>query len=230
MTTDEQQQPGSRPYMVQQLSLQSYHAQQVFRRGFDIYARSIYSLSIVLRAVTDEENIKVMEGIMDEKLNNSHEDLRREISQLEKIAEDNGITLGKVNYSNPGTVEAKISSHRSARYANIIREYDSLVAGLDALWLSGMIPDREYSQKIYEWKRRILRIATHVNGVVRQLAAESRKKESGEKPDNKVEQPQTDGTNSDSVQTVEIFRKDLVQTTTGKSESNKRLGLTAFFR
>lgn len=174
--SEEQQKPGSRPYFVQQMPLQSFHAQQVFKRGFDIYTRSVYSISVVLRAVVDEENVRVVEGIIDEKLNSAHEDLRREIDQLEKVAEDNGVTLGKVGYSNPGIVDVKISSHRSARYANIIREFDKLIASLDTLWLSGMIPDREYSQRVYEWKRRLLKIANHANGVVRQLAAESRKK------------------------------------------------------
>lgn len=174
--SDDQQQPGSRPFFVQKIPLQSFHAQQVFKRGFDIYTRSVYSISVVLRAVADEENVRVVEGIIDEKLNNASEDIRREMDLLGKIADENGITLGNVDYSNPGIVEAKISSHRSARYISIIREFDHLIASIDALWLSGMIPDHDYSQKIYEWKRRILRIATHANGVVRQLAAESRKK------------------------------------------------------
>lgn len=176
MSEEEQKLPSSRPFMVQQYSLQSFHAQQVFKRGFDIYSRSVYSISVVLRAVATEENVREVEGFLDEKLNNASEDLQHEIAQLVKTAEDNGITCGNVDYSNPGTVEAKISSHRSARYINLIREYDNLVANLDALWLSGMVSDRDYSQKIYEWKRRILRIANHARGVVRQLAAESRKR------------------------------------------------------
>lgn len=179
--SEEQQPPGSRPYFVQKIPLQSYHAQQVFKRGFDVYTRSVYSISVVLRAVTDEENVRKMEGIIDEKLNSANEDIRRGITQLEKIAEDNGITPGKVDYSSPSIIEAKISSHRSARYISIIREFDNLIASLDALWLSGITPDHDYSQKIYEWKRRILRIATHANSIVRQLAAESRKKNSIEK-------------------------------------------------
>jgi len=171
----DKQQSSSRPYVVQRFPLQSFHAQQVFRRGFDIYTRSIYSLSVISRTNTDEEKIKALEGLIDEKLNNSDADLRKEIAQLTKIAEDNGIAIGTVEYSNLETVEAKISSHRAARYVSLIKEYDSLITGLDALWLSGMIPDRDYSQKIYEWKRRILRISNHVHGATRQLAAESRK-------------------------------------------------------
>lgn len=224
---EEQQQPGSRPYVVQQIPLQSFHAQQVFRRGFEIYSRSIYSLSVVLRATTDEEKIRMMEGVIDEKLNNSNEDLRKEIEQLRKVAEDNGITLGKVDYSNPGTVEAKISSHRAARYVNLIREYDSLIASLDALWLSGMIPDRDYSQKIYEWKRRILRIATHVTGVVRQLAAESRKKEVEEKDEDQTGKLLTSDADPVPVKTEEMKRNDQIPALSEKPESSSRRGIAS---
>lgn len=224
---EEQQQPGSRPYVVQQIPLQSFHAQQVFRRGFEIYSRSIYSLSVVLRATTDEEKIRMIEGVIDEKLNNSNEDLRKEIEQLRKVAEDNGITLGKVDYSNPGTVEAKISSHRAARYVNLIREYDSLIASLDALWLSGMIPDRDYSQKIYEWKRRILRIATHVTGVVRQLAAESRKKEVEEKTEEQTGKLLTSDADPVPVKTEEMKRNDQIPALSEKPESSSRRGIAS---
>ncbi|WP_292977912.1 AcaB family transcriptional regulator [Nitrosomonas sp.] len=223
----DQQQPGSRPYVVQQIPLQSYHAQQVFKRGFEIYSRSIYSLSVVLRATTDEEKIRMIEGVIDEKLNNSNEDLRKEIEQLRKVAEDNGITLGKVDYSNPGTVEAKISSHRAARYVNLIREYDSLIASLDALWLSGMIPDRDYSQKIYEWKRRILRIATHVTGVVRQLAAESRKKEVEEKTEEQTGKLLTSDADPVPVKTEEMKRNDQIPALSEKPESSSRRGIAS---
>lgn len=223
----DQQQPGSRPYVVQQIPLQSYHAQQVFKRGFEIYSRSIYSLSVVLRATTDEEKIRMIEGVIDEKLNNSNEDLRKEIEQLRKVAEDNGITLGKVDYSNPGTVEAKISSHRAARYVNLIREYDSLIASLDALWLSGMIPDRDYSQKIYEWKRRILRIATHVTGVVRQLAAESRKKEVEEKDEDQTGKLLTSDADPVPVKTEEMKRNDQIPAVSEKPESSSRRGIAS---
>jgi len=167
---------GSRPYMSQKLPLQSFHAQQTFKRGFDVYTESIYSLSVVLRAFADEYQVREMEGLIDEKLSKAQADIRNEIVRLDKIAENNGITLESVSYSQPVIVEAKISSHRSARYANIIREFDNLITKLDAVWLSGLVPDSDYSRVTYEWKRRILRIATHVRGIVRQAMIESRKK------------------------------------------------------
>lgn len=173
----------SRPFVVQSLKLQSFHAQQVFRRGFDLYSDAIYSLSVVLRAVGTEDQVREMEGLIDDKLNKAQQDIRNEIARLEKVVEANGITLDSVNYSDPLIVEARISSHRSARYAGILQEFDGLIAKLDALWLSGMIPDNEYSRILYEWKRRILRIASNARGIVRQAMIDSRKQAQQEKDD-----------------------------------------------
>jgi hypothetical protein len=41
-----------------------------------------------------------------------------------------------------------------------------MMAHLDALWLSCVITDSQYARGVYEWKRRILRLA----GQIRQLA------------------------------------------------------------
>ena len=58
------------------------------------------------------------------------------------------------------------TSPRSIRYLAIIREFDAMMAHLDALWLSCVISDSQYARGVYEWKRRILRLA----GQIRQLA------------------------------------------------------------
>lgn len=174
--TEEEKRPGSRPYTTQKILLQSFHAQQVFKRGFSVFTKSIYSLSVILRSIAEAEDLNKVIETIDEKIQSTSDDLETEIKRFNKLAEDNGITLGKIDYSNPSVVEAKISSHRSAQFVNIIRKYDDFISHLDALWLSGIIPDLEYSNSIYEWKRRILRIASHTNGVLRNIAAESRKR------------------------------------------------------
>lgn len=90
-----EKQSNSHPYIVQEIPLQSFHAQQTFRRGFDVYTQSIYSLSVVLRAIADENQVREMEGLIDDKLNKAQDDIRSEIAHLEKVAESNGITLEK---------------------------------------------------------------------------------------------------------------------------------------
>lgn len=82
-----------------------------------------------------------MEGIVDERLNKMFEDMRGEAARLEKLAEANGIEFTGIGYSQPKEVEARITSPRAVRYVGLIREFDGLVAKLDTLCLSGVIPD-----------------------------------------------------------------------------------------
>lgn len=182
MATQEQTRndPANRksvPYFIQKVRLQSFHAQQVFERGFETCANAIFSLSVVLRIVGTEDQAREVEGIIDGRLNKAFEDIRAEIARLEKIAENNGIEFVGIEYSSPKDIEAKITSPRAVRYVGLVREFDTLVSKLDTLWLSGVIPDSNYSASIYEWKRRLLRLAGAVRTIANRAMIAARKKE-----------------------------------------------------
>jgi hypothetical protein len=155
----------SRPYFTQKVRLQSLHAQQVFDRGFELCASAIFSLSVVLRVISTDSQARDVEGIVDERLNKVFEDIRGEAARLEKLAEANGIEFKGIEYSHPKEIEAKITSPRVVQYLGIVREFDSLVAKLDTLWLSGAIPDGHYSRGLYEWKRRLLRLTGGIRSI-----------------------------------------------------------------
>jgi len=50
-----------------------------------------------------------------------------------------------------------------------------LVGKFDTLWLSGSIPDGNYSSSLYEWKRRLLRIAGGFRGLASRASIAARK-------------------------------------------------------
>ena len=165
----------SHPFFVQKVKLQSFHAQQVFDRGFDLCSNAIFSLSVVLRIIGTDEQAREVEGIVDERLNKMFEDMRSEVARLEKVAETNGIEFTGVEYSRPRDVEVRITSPRAVRYLGLIREFDGMVAKLDTLWLSGIIPDGNYSRGIYEWKRRLLRLVGTIRSLSRRAMIAARK-------------------------------------------------------
>ncbi|MDP1573160.1 MAG: hypothetical protein Q8M09_14945 [Pseudomonadota bacterium] len=170
-------QNASRPYFTQKVRLNSLHAQQVFDRGFDIGANAIFSLSIILRVIGTDEQAQGIEGIVDGRINKQLEDLRAETTRLETLAEANGIEFSGINYSNPKDVEARITSPRAVRYIGLIREFDALAAKFDTLWLSGVIPDGTYSRNIYEWKRRLIKLANGIRSIAGQAMVAARKKQ-----------------------------------------------------
>jgi hypothetical protein len=165
----------SHPYVVQKVRLHSLHAQQVFSRGFDTCANGVYALSVILRALSTEDQARELEGLIDERFNKDAADLRDEITRLEKLGESEGISTEGIQYSSPLDAEARISSPRANRYIAIVRDYDRLVAKLDALWLAGVIQDGDHSRRIYEWKRRILRTALYVKSLAGKAINQARR-------------------------------------------------------
>jgi len=167
----------SRPFFTQRVRLNSLHAQQVFDRGFDVGANAIFSLSIILRVIGTDKQAHEIEEIVDGRINKQLEDLRAESARLEKLAEVNGIEFSGINYSHPKEVEARITSPRAVRYIGLIREFDALAAKFDTLWLSGFIPDSNYSISIHEWKRRLIKLANSIRSIAGQAMVAARKKQ-----------------------------------------------------
>lgn len=168
--------PKSHPYFTQKVKLQSFHAQQVFERGFEIASGAIFSLSVVLRAVGSDEQAREIEALVDEQLTKFSTLLKNESDRLDKLAEANGIEFDGVDYSNPIEVSAKITSPRAVRYIGIIREFDQLVTKFDTLWLSSVITDSVQASTIYGWKRNILRQAGSIRALtIRAMSAAHKK-------------------------------------------------------
>ena len=52
-----------------------------------------------------------------------------------------------------------------------------MMAHLDALWLSCVISDSQYARGVYEWKRRILRLAGQIRQIATRAVLAARRKE-----------------------------------------------------
>jgi hypothetical protein len=55
-----------------------------------------------------------------------------------------------------------------------------MMANMDALWLSCVITDTQYARGVYEWKRRILRLAGQVRQIATRAVLAARRKETSE--------------------------------------------------
>lgn len=167
----------SRPYFKQKALLNSFHAQQVFDRGFDLCSSSIFTLSVVLRVIGSNEQAMEVENIADAHINSIFDAMRDETTRLTHLAEKHGIELTGIDYSSPKEVDAMITSPRAVRYLALIREFDALVARFDVLWLSGTMPDGDYSRHVYEWKRKLLRVAGEIRTIARRAMNAARRKD-----------------------------------------------------
>ena len=107
----------------------------------------------------------------------------------------------RISYTSAKTIDVQITSPRSIKYLAIIREFDAMMTHLDALWLSCVITDSQYARGVYEWKRRILRLAGQIRQLATRAVLAARRKETasetvpevGDTPLVKVEDLTTEG-------------------------------------
>ncbi len=172
-------QDNSRPFLTQKALLNSLHAQQIFDRGYEMCANALFSLSVVLRFIGTEEQAQEVDAMVDALINHALEDIHKESLRLKEIAESNGIET-TIGYTSAKAVDVQITSPRSIKFLAIIREFDSMMANMDALWLSCVITDTQYARGVYEWKRRILRLAGQIRQIATRAVLAARRKETAE--------------------------------------------------
>jgi len=170
---------NSRPFLTQKALLNSLHAQQIFERGYEMCANALFSLSVVLRFIGTEEQAQEVDAMVDTLINQALEGIQKESLRLKEIAESNGIET-TIGYTSAKTVDVQITSPRSIKYLAIIREFDGMMANMDALWLSCVITDTQYARGVYEWKRRILRLAGQIRQIATRAVLAARRKENSE--------------------------------------------------
>jgi hypothetical protein len=167
---------NSRPFLTQKVVLSSLHAQQVFDRGYEMCANALFSLSVVLRFIGSEAQAQEVDALVDGLIDQGLGDLRQESRRLREVAESNGIE-NAIGYTSAKTVEVQITSPRAIRYLAIIGEFDGMLALMDALWLSSVVTDSQYARGVYEWKRRILRLAGQIRQIASRAVLAARRKE-----------------------------------------------------
>ncbi|RJP53474.1 MAG: hypothetical protein C4583_04830 [Anaerolineaceae bacterium] len=172
-------QDNSRPFLTQKALLNSLHAQQIFERGYEMCANALFSLSVVLRFIGTEEQAQEVDAMVDVLIDQALDGIQNESARLKEIAESNGIET-TIGYTSAKTVDVQITSPRSIKYLAIIREFDGMMANMDALWLSCVITDTQYARGVYEWKRRILRLAGQVRQIATRAVLAARRKETSE--------------------------------------------------
>lgn len=172
-------QDNSRPFLTQAAIFNSLHAQQIFDRGYETCANALFSLSVVLRFIGTEEQAQEVDAMVDKLINQTLEDIKKEALRLHEIAESNGIDT-TISYTSAKSINVQITSPRAIKYLAIIREFDGMMANMDALWLSSVINDTQYARGVYEWKRRILRLAGQLRQIATRAVLAARRRESPE--------------------------------------------------
>jgi hypothetical protein len=177
----------SRPVFDQIITIQSNHAQRLLDRGFLLVVRALYGIDVVLRILGDDEEMDQVEGIVGALIGTLAAELRAEHARLAQLREANGISATP-RYTHPRRITVHISSPQLAQYTALIEELDRLMTVMDALWLTGVLTNRQRAEGAYQWRIRVLRTGREIIEIERRARASAEKRGKAEEL-SEVEEP-----------------------------------------
>ena len=97
---------------------------------------------MVLRILGDDEEMDQVEEIVGSLIGELATELRAAHARLGQLREANGISATP-RYTNPKRITVHISSPQLAQYTALIEELDRLMTVMDALWLTGVLTNKQ---------------------------------------------------------------------------------------
>jgi hypothetical protein len=169
----------SRPVFDQTVTIHSNHAQRLLDRGFLLVVRALYGIDVVLRIIGDDEEMDQVEEIVGSLIGELAGELRAEHARLAQLREANGISATP-RYTNPKRITVHISSPQLAQYTALIEELDRLMTVMDALWLTGVLTNKQRADGAYQWRTRVLRTGREIIDIERRARKSAEKRGKGE--------------------------------------------------
>lgn len=174
----------SNPYVMKSVSLSTTPAQMVYETSFDGCAESMHNLSSVLPTVIkNESDMRAVNGAVENLINNALADLRKESARIKKIADDNGIQVGKLHYTHALPVQAKLTCNKAGQYLQIIVELDDLICLVHSAWFAGFVADDAKGALERQWRRKAVGVATEIKSITSRAFRANTKKAAPEADD-----------------------------------------------
>lgn len=168
--------PHSRATIKQAVQLQSLQAQRVMSRSFEKLQQSLFSVSVILRIISDDESeIERIDAFIDEQIEAVESDLANELARLRKILDDNGIEE-LAAYSKPENMVVEIDSPRANKFLRQVIQLDNLMVLIDTAWLSGEFDDRQKKSASFQWQQRLIKLAGRIIAIEKRARIAASKK------------------------------------------------------
>jgi len=169
----------SNPYIQKTVSLNTTPAQLAFDTAFDDCAVSMRNLSAVLPTIVkNQSDMMAVNGAVDHLINNAFANIRKESARIKKIADDNGIEMGKLSYTNAKSADAKLTCAKAGQYLQLIVELDELICLVHSAWFAGFIADDAKSSLERLWRRKTIGIASEVKSITNRAFKAAKQTES----------------------------------------------------
>jgi hypothetical protein len=156
----------SNPYVLKLVKLSTTPAQMVYEITFDECSGALRNLSSVLPTLLkNQTEMMTVNGVVDHLINNLLADLRKESARIKKIAEDNGIEIGKLHYTSVQEIQAKLTCNKAGQFLTVISELDDLICLVHSAWFAGFIADDVKSSLERQWRRKAVGVAAEIKNI-----------------------------------------------------------------
>lgn len=170
------------PAFEQLVKLNTLQAQKVMSRVFSRAAGSLYRIDVILRIIGSDLDAERVEVVINTMLNEVEEALQDAHKEMTSLLEENGIA-GLPVYDAPTSETVRITSPHVARFLALVRKLDNLIAHIDALWLSGLMSNKERNDAVYRWQQRIIGLGSRIIGLERRARQAAQRQGKGEEVD-----------------------------------------------
>lgn len=171
--------PYSRPVFDQDLILRSEPAQRVMAREFTRVVHALYAIDVILRIIGEPREIDDIETLVSGLIGECARGIQGEQARLDKLREDHGVTQVP-RYTNPATHSIRIVSPQVAQFVALVGRLDELMVALDALWLCGVLSNKQRADGAYQWQQRLLRLGRRIIAIEQRARASAGKRGKGE--------------------------------------------------
>ncbi|HGM7876868.1 TPA: hypothetical protein ACKRQV_000198 [Pseudomonas aeruginosa] len=144
----------SSPSMQSTITLNSEQAIRLFRRCFETASHSLFVIDVVSRALaagTNDKEYSKVDATVSTMLTDMESLIANEASRIEALLKAHGFENWKPDYSQPTPFSFKIASPVILRFAQILLEFDKMIARIDTAWLAQLI-DTKKCQELHKEK------------------------------------------------------------------------------
>lgn len=168
--------PYSRAIIQRPVEFKSLQAQRVMNRSFEKLKQSFFSLSVILRIISDDESeIEKIDAYIDDQVASVETELANEQARLRKILEDNGIEELAV-YSKPEQLVVELDSPRANKFLRLVTQLDTLMLLIDTAWLCGEFDDKQKKNATFQWQQRLVKLAGRIIALEKRARVAATKK------------------------------------------------------
>ncbi len=156
-------QHSSRPYIKREITLNNYDAQHLYNRDYQRVSDAFFLLNIILPIIGDAEQTDKYASNAVAELQRCGDDLDVEIKRMAALANENGLSVDQIDYTNAQQYAVAITSPMDNIFLSLIQQLDDLGGLMSILWIGGVFDQKQYRTGLHQWRRRVQRLGTKVS-------------------------------------------------------------------